>query len=247
MLITRDLTRFGGPSTMQLRGCSVKESLNKGDKLLFLFGERHTIKPYISRNILNAIALHDANALSCIGVEGEIVDNASWPHWDDMKAAYSHVNTRNLEILEQIVDGLLLWRHLTVFSFSTIVRLLRQLVPVESVDDPALRAQASGYTLQNEARLSEVQYFLRSSPLFEPTSHNRECLAMCKADVQWSEEFAEMEVNHKRDSVFVDKMMNLWARSGMEKPAILNAGFSHQYRIATLLPPDVSYIVIEQP
>jgi hypothetical protein len=45
----------------------------------------------------------------------------------------------------------------------------------------------------------------------------------------------------------VEKLLALWDRSGPDKVAVLNAGSSHQWRIARHLPPEVSYRHVEQP
>jgi hypothetical protein len=42
-------------------------------------------------------------------------------------------------------------------------------------------------------------------------------------------------------------MLALWDRSGRNRAAILNAGSSHQFRIARTLPAEVNFYHIEQP
>jgi hypothetical protein len=83
---------------------------------------------------------------------------------------------------------------------------------------------------------------------------DKECSIKAKVELQEEQEFAEHPYNVKRDDTFIEQMFQLW--NGVEaeknKPAILNAGASHQYRIARRLHSDekfrdVSYILIEQP
>jgi hypothetical protein len=93
---------------------------------------------------------------------------------------------------------------------------------------------------------------LRRSDLFElagfqPTAADRDRQIEAKVVLQIEQEWAEHKVNVARDEKLLENLLALWDRSGLEKIAVLNAGSSHQWRIARLLPPDVSYYHIEQP
>ena len=64
------LEQFGCPPVFNCRGTIKSHNPGRGQRLLFLFGERHGIKPFIKLNLLNAIDLCDLGILSCVGVEG---------------------------------------------------------------------------------------------------------------------------------------------------------------------------------
>jgi hypothetical protein len=65
--------------------------------------------------------------------------------------------------------------------------------------------------------------------------------------MQWEEEMAQEEVTRARDDQFIKAMRELWDQTGAGRVAILNAGTTHQYRIARLLPSEISFYHIEQP
>jgi hypothetical protein len=75
----------------------------------------------------------------------------------------------------------------------------------------------------------------------------RETQAVKKAEFQWEQEFAEEEINIKRDAAFIQNVLTRW--SDRTKAAILNAGCSHQFHISRKLKfeRELSFIHIEQP
>jgi hypothetical protein len=247
-----NLVPFGIPSGFQIRGSVVSHRLD-GRRLLILFGERHSVKASIRANLLNAVDLANLNAVSCVGVEGWSDPCDPFP-CEDMRQMYQEEKAKHEINVQALVDGILQRYRRRNFLFWKVLTLLLPSVPIESVEDSSLFMQVAGLECQYFGmRKDAIAYFLRASPLFEPDHPNRDTLIEAKALAQADHEFAEHDLNVERDDVFIEKMLSLWLRNGGEKPAILNAGSSHQYRIARRLRTDtnyvrdVSYVHIEQP
>jgi hypothetical protein len=239
-----DLTPFGFPHVFNCRG-TIKSQRRGGERLLFLFGDRHTIKPYIRENVLNAVDLCKLGIVSSVGVEG--LPGEELPG-REARAFYADQQTRHGDNTEAIIDAILGWLQCPDFLFWKTLTLLMPELTIESVEDRNLYDRAAGqnqwYSNQRRDRITNV---LRRSGLFHPNAEDRESRIAEKANLQWEQELAEAEVNLQRDQTFLDKMLRLWERSGTDKAAILNAGTAHQYRLARQLPPDLSYYHIEQP
>ena len=247
-----NLAKFGIPSDFQIRGSVVSHRLD-GRRLLFLFGERHSIKAGIRANLLNAVELSNLNAVSCVGVEGWADPSDPFP-CADMRQVYEEEKAKHGDNVQALFEGILQRNRRRNFLFWKVLTLMLPSIPIESVEDSGLFMQVAGLECQYFGmRKDAIVHFLRKSRLFEPDHPNRDTLIEAKALAQADHEFAEHDLNVKRDDVFIEKMLSLWERNGGEKPAILNAGSSHQYRIARRLRTDVnyihevSYLHIEQP
>jgi hypothetical protein len=81
----------------------------------------------------------------------------------------------------------------------------------------------------------------------EPTAADRDLQIDAKAALQFEQEWAEHEVNVARDRKMLENLLALWDEAGPEKVAVLNAGSSHQWRIARQLPDGIGYYHVEQP
>jgi len=244
-----NLTKFGIPTDMQIHGTITSHKLD-GCRLLFLFAERHTIKPGIRDHLMNAVNLCDRGLISCIGVEGWMDATTPCP-CDEVKRIYEEQKNQARDIAT-IIDGILKAYPRRNFLFWHILKLLNPSLKIESLEDSDLFAQVAGLEPQYFGmRKDAIACYLRKSPLFAAGDANREIYIEEKATKQAEQEFAEHDLNLKRDEVFISKMLALW--QGADKPAILNAGTSHQYRIARRLHndpnlmDDVSYVLVEQP
>jgi hypothetical protein len=239
-----DLSSFGFPHVFDCRG-SIKSQRRGGTRLLFLFGDRHTIKPYIRENVLNAVDLCKLGVVSCVGVEG--LPGKEFPG-REARAFYVDQQARLGDDTEAIIDAILGWLHCPDFFFWKTLALLMPELTIESVEDRDLYDKAADhnrwYSNQRRDRIIDV---LRRSGLFHPNADDRESKIAEKANLQWEQELGEDNVNLQRDQTFLDKMLRLWERSGTDKVAILNAGTAHQYHLARQLPLDLSYFHIEQP
>jgi hypothetical protein len=244
-----DLTCYGA-GVFNCRGTVWSKRLD-GQRLLLLFGERHNVKPFIRDSLLNAIELDKLGVLSCVGVEGH--PGKEIPGWEA---------TREFKVLEaahagddeKMVEGMLRALRRSDFYFWKILKLIFPDLMVESVDDASLCDAAGELTWERWrcARQDALRARLRQSDLFHATgfdssAEERDRQIEAKAALQIEQEWAEAEVNVARDRKMLDNLIALWDKSGPEKMAVFNAGSSHQWRIARLLPPEVSYYHIEQP
>jgi hypothetical protein len=240
------LDQFGYPITFNCRG-TIKSLRLGGQRLLFLFGERHGIKPYIKLNLLNAVDLYDLGVLSCVGVEGRpMADGETFPRPDVVQEFQSQQRQYGGNT-EAIIEAMLRWFQQPDFYFWNFLKLLRPSLPICCVEEPNLYARANCLNIQYNDRKATVAATLRQSDLFEFDPKHRECKIEEKANMQWEQEMAEEEVMRARDDQFIKAMRELWDKSGAGKVAILNAGTAHQYHIARLLPGEISYYHIEQP
>src|SRR5262249_18412871 len=131
----------------------------------------------------------------------------------------------------KLIDGMLRWfdgkRN---FYFWKTLSLLRPEMKIESVDDEQLCARAGNLEWQFlDRRREAIEAILERSDLFQQSNLDKPRIVKEKASIQAQQEWAEYEVNVKRDGVFVEKLRALWDRAGTGKAAILNAGCSHQY------------------
>jgi hypothetical protein len=244
-----DLQRYGA-GIFDCRGTLQSKRLD-GERLLLLFGERHSLKPFIRETLLNALELDKLGVLSCVGVEGH-------PDKDipgsEAKRAFEAMQAEHAGDDKKIVEGMLRAIRGHDFYFWKTLKLMRPNLVVQSVDDAALCNTAAGLAWARwcNDRQDCIRDRLRQSDLFQPsglnpTDDDREREIQAKVDLQFEQEWAEAEINLARDSKMLNNLLELWKTSGTEKVAFLNAGSSHQWRIARQLPPDVSYYHIEQP
>lgn len=246
-----DLASFCCTGVFHCRGKVVSSRLD-GPRLLFLFGERHSIKPYIRDHLLNVVDLCKLDAISCVGVEGWPSDDGAPFPGEDAEAAFNKQKACCRGNVQAIIEGMLSEFRVRDFYFWKTLFLLRPLLAplslvVESVEDLVLNREAAALEIQYCNRKDVIYHFLRRDSLFEPDGEGKEKAASARADKQWELEFAEEGVNLRRDQKFIENMLALWNRSGPDKAAVLYAGTSHQYRIARQLPLGISYYHIEPP
>jgi hypothetical protein len=241
------LDQFGCQADFNCRG-TIKSQRVNGRRLLFLFGERHSIKPYIKSNLLNAIHLADLGVLSCVGVEGRpLEDGQAFPRPDVVQEFQSHQRQHGTDA-EAVIEGMLKWFQRPSHYFWNLLTLLRPSLRIGCVEEPDLYCRAECLNMQYSGmRRDAIVEALRRSDLFEPCHPHRDYLIEEKANIQWEQEMAQEDVTLERDVQFMKAMLGLWERSGASKVAVLNAGTAHQYRIARLLPAEIDYYHIEQP
>ena len=246
-MVEIDLRHYGA-GIFNCRGTEWSKRL-EGQRLLLLFGERHSVKPFIHETLLNVIDLDKLGVLSCVGVEGN--PRTDIPGWE-AEQAFNALPAAYAGDDERIVESML--AKLCDSHFWKTLRLMRPNLVVESVDDEKLHdeAMAPRAVIRRFARKDLIDDRLRKSELFQspgwnPTTDERERNIQAKVDLQFEQEVAEEEVNVARDSKMLGNLWELWERFGTGKMAVLIAGSSHQWRIARQLPLDVSYYHIEQP
>jgi hypothetical protein len=103
MAVRIDLTLAGGPADFSCRG-TVQSQWLGGQRLLLLFGERHSLKPFIRDTLLNVIKLADLGVLSCVGVEGHPGTNIPGR---DAQRAFEALQKENGADDEEVVEGML--------------------------------------------------------------------------------------------------------------------------------------------
>jgi hypothetical protein len=247
MTTTIKLDCFGCSTAFNCRG-TIKSQRLGGPRLLFLFGERHGIKPFIKLNLLNAIDLCDLGVLSCVGVEGRPLEDGEAFPAPDVAQEFQSQQEQHGGNVEAVIDRMLKWFPRPGFYFWNLLTLLRPSLLVRCVEEPGLYCRADWFNVQySSMRREAIIESLRRSALFEPDHPHRECRIAEKANMQWEQELAQEEITRARDEQFITAMIKLWDESGAGKVAILNAGTAHQYRIARLLPGEISYYHIEQP
>lgn len=249
MAMTIDLTLAGGPADFRCYGTIQSQRLGSR-RLLLLFGERHSLKPFIRDTLLNVIKLNKLGVLSCVGVEGH--PGKDIPGWEAQRT-FASLRSEHGGDDEKMVEGML--RALggrDSYFWKTLVLMCPSLA-VRSVDDGQLCDRASALEgLWCSQRHDHIRESLRRSVLFEAagfesTLADRERQIDAKVALQFEQEWAEHEVNVARDGKILENLLALWDRSETDKIAVLNAGSSHQWRIARHLPLDISYYHIEQP
>lgn len=253
-----DLAKFGIKSD-GLAGTVVSQSLT-GRRLLFLFGERHTIRAGIKAHLLNALRLYDQGAISCVGVEGWKDPTGPVP-CDMITEIFNSQKAQHGENEAATVEAIVRDYGPNNYVFWKTLTLLRPKLAIRSVEDPKLFHRAGFITATSvQDRIAVIATFLRQSKLpfsqhtiLPRTPEQEDTIIECKAMVQGMEEFGESELNYQRDEAFLANIQRLWGEVGPEKAAILNAGVSHQYRIARQLRTnpayrdEYSYVLIEQP
>jgi hypothetical protein len=243
-----DLTRYSA-GIFTCRGTVWTKRL-EGRRLLLLFGERHGLKPFIREALLNAIELDKLGVLSCVGVEGH--PNKDIPG-SEARQSFQELQATHADDDEKMVEGMLRAIRGRDYYFWKILTLMRPDLKVQSVDDAALCDRASDLEgLWGYCRRDSIRIRLSQSSLFETrglnsTAEDREREIDAKVNLQYEQELAEAEVNVARDGKMLSNLLAFWDSAGTDKVAILNAGSSHQWRIARQLPSDVSYYHIEQP
>jgi hypothetical protein len=243
-----DLTRYGA-GVFNCRGI-VQSQRPRGRLLLLLFGERHSLKPFIRDTLLNVIDLDKLGVLSCVGVEGH--PDKDIPGGEACRAFESLQKEHGADD-EKLVEGMLrALRGRNYYFWKTLV-LVRPDLKVKSVDDRALCDRAAALEgLWGGPRYAYIRDRLRRSVLFEaagvdPAPADRDLQIDAKVALQFEQEWAEHEVHVSRDGKMLENLLALWEEAGPEKVTVLIAGSSHQWRIARQLPDDISYYHIEQP
>jgi hypothetical protein len=241
-----DLTQFGLTGVFHVRGTLMSRRAESGSPPLFLFGERHSLKQYILANLQNAVDLANLGAISCVGTELIRSDPTA-----DASAAvlFQDLQKKLQPNTEAVIAELLRSFPQQGVFFSRVLPLLLPFVAIESIEDSALFQQANELIKQYMQRRCFIAHVLSESSLFESEAgrDERANAIHLKAELQCEYEWAEAPINCKRDIKLVDNMLALWSKAGRDRAAILNAGSSHQYRIARTLPRDMNYYHIEQP
>src|SRR5262249_34379855 len=139
-------------------------------RLLLLFGERHSLKPFIRDTGLNVVDLDKLGGLSCVGVEGDT--NNEIPGWE-ARQAFETMRAGHADE-EKGVEGILGGIRGPDFYFWTALTLMRPELPVRSVHDPALceAAGGAGWELWRNARRDVIRCRLQQSGLFEASGFN---------------------------------------------------------------------------
>jgi hypothetical protein len=249
MAVSIDLTLAGGSASFGCHGTIQSQRLG-GRRLLLLFGERHSLKPFIRDTLLNVIELDKLGLLSCVGVEGH--PGKDIPGWETQRR-FESLQRESGGDNEKMVEGMLRAFIGRDFYFWKTLVLMRPNLKVQSVDDGELCDRASVLEgLWCNQRHDHIRERLRQSDLFqvagvESSPPERDRQIDVKVAVQFEQEWSEHEVNVTRDRKMLDNLMALWNQSGPEKIAVLNAGSSHQWRLARLLPAEISFYHIEQP
>jgi hypothetical protein len=245
-----DLSKFG-LAGFRPRGTVIRKRLD-GEKLLFLFGERHKIAPAIYENLLTTLDLYERGRLSCVGMEtwwqpGDVPSDDVKELWEGTLATCeADVRTRIPTLMKQFrmppAGG----------YYAALLLLLGLSVPCRSVDDEVLYKECYVRSLTTrQDRSGDIARFLQGALADGyPDAQYKDEDVYRMAEVQEDDEFAIADVNLGRDAKFLSNMLALWKEAGEDKPAILNAGVAHQYRIALTLErdhKDISYVLLEQP
>jgi hypothetical protein len=246
-VIPIDLSRYG-KGNFNCRG--TLQSKNPGDRLLLLFGERHSLKPFIRDTLLNTIELDKLGVLSCVGMEG--CPSREIPG-SEARRAHEALKKEHGDNDELIVEGMLRAFKGRDFYFWKTLVLMRPDLKGESVDDKDLCEQASGLEgIWCSQRYDQIRVRLEQSDLFgvggidtSTEERNRQIQAIAK--LQFEQEWGEHPLNVARDRKMIENLMVLWDQSWPNKIAVLNAGSSHLWRIARQLPTGVGHYHIEQP
>jgi hypothetical protein len=257
-----DLTQFGPLGSFPFRGTVKQAQFVQGSPVLLLFGERHTLKPFIRANILNAIDLWDRGLVTCVGAEGPWPEEPAWCGTKLLPKILEELKEEPSVTTEKLVDGLLSRFPSKNTFFTKVLRVLRPELPVTLAEDQSLYARTkpleAEYTMNRVERIYEA---LIKSDLFLPLEgiywepdeaakrSVREAQARQKAEFQWEQEFAEEQINYERDEAFIANTLKLFESMNRTKAAILNAGSAHQHHIARKLGREksMSFIHIEQP
>src|SRR5262249_26645814 len=138
----------------------------------FLFGDRHTTKPLIRNNILNAIDLWNRRILSFVGVEGLFKkDEPVWCYQTRLEDIYKDLRNQHGDMNDKLVEGLLAsLPDQQCFFFAKILRLLLPDLPLDSIEDQALNSKAEALHLTYENRLRLIHTTLDQAELYLPTS-----------------------------------------------------------------------------
>src|SRR6516165_5513393 len=192
MAATIDLAMAGGPAAFTCRGTIQSHRLGTR-RLLLLFGERHSLKPFIRNTLLNVIELDKLGLLSCVGVEGH--PDQDMPGWE-AKRAFESLQTEYSGDDEKMVEEMLRALNGRNYFWKTLV-LMRPNLKVQSVDDSELCDRASA--LEGpwcSQRRDYIRESLRQSDLFEvagfeatPAERDRQIEA--KVALQLEQEWAE--------------------------------------------------------
>jgi hypothetical protein len=130
-------------------------------------------------------------------------------------------------------------------------------VPVEVVDDMGLYDAAGDI----ESEIKEGYIGRRQGELFEKLKAENPGVKDITLDMnareqaqtdpevikQFRDEFGDHAINKQRDAAMIANLMAKWAKLGVDKAAVLNAGRKHIDRIKSSLPADVRFICVVHP
>ena len=222
-----DLRLFGFSMTVECHG-KVEDRWDDGNRLLFLFGERHCDTDEKELNILNAVHLIDQAVAGCVGDEIPFADFANFEQADFERR--SGELSREHDSVNSVIAHEKSRAYLTTFfRFGETVKTLRPALEVHCVEDPAHRAEAS--RVIEAYQLRGISYPSEPFPGF-PT-------------------FEAHPIQEIRETAFIENMLALWDNTLLDprrpRAAILNTGSFHCPRIAARLKNlKISYIYISQ-
>jgi hypothetical protein len=257
-----DLTPFGSLGSFRFRGKLKRAQFVDGSPILLLFGERHSLKPFIRANILNAIELWDRRLVACAGVEGPWPEEPACCGMQLLSNVLQELQEETDATTEKLVDGLMSRLPAKNPFFTKILRALRPEFPVALAEDEALYEKTKPLEFDyTQNRVERIYEALMGSDLFFPLGDifweaddaakraARDAKARQKAEFQWEQEFAEEDIHYAREEAFIANTLKLLEQMDRTKAAILNAGSAHQYHLARKLSREksVSFIHIEQP
>lgn len=240
-----DLTDFGFAGKKYVFEGDVVEVKTDGERLLFLFAEKHKQLASIGPNIRNCIRLTDDGVVGYVGLE--------YNPEDHQLAKYSRTGNLNADveaIIQSDMDAVGEPR------FGTSVRRLTN-VPVEVVEDMDIWKVAEQIEYEIKERVisaKQVELFAKlkaENPQKKAITLDQQARNEAEADPEISKqfraEFGEDPINRKRDEAMISTLLSRWTDAGIEKAAVLNAGKKHIDRIKHMLPPYVRYIYVCQP
>jgi hypothetical protein len=144
-----NLQPFGFTAVFHCRGRVVSSRFD-GRRLLFLFGDRHTMKPFIRQHLLNVFELCKLGAISCVGVEGRPKDDTAPFPGTEVEAAFERLRNQFNGDVPAIIEGMLKWfgarRDFCFWKTLFLLRksaLIQPALTVESVEDEALNSEVA--------------------------------------------------------------------------------------------------------
>jgi hypothetical protein len=198
----------------------------EGDRLLFLFDEAHTDKAAIRLSLLNALRLWELGVLACVGVEEFPYYFAGWTQTViEQRSAQLFQDHGNDEgVIQRRMEGD--GQHL---KFGKTLKFLRPQINVRSVEDFELHARIKWIDHRSRGLIDNM-------PPEAPPEARQAAADLIRR------EFDQCTTNLERDAAFLKTLLPWWQQIDPSKAAILNAGTSHQERIAQKLDENIRYI-----
>lgn len=240
-----DLSEFGFVGKKILFEGKISKK-NSGNKLLFLFAETHKEPTSIGPNIRNCIRLIDEGIVSYIGLEFNPMD---------VDAPDKYTRTGELAADVDAIIKSDLHDHGEPRFGTTIRRLSDQIVEVTEDMTIWKEAEEIEFTIKekciDDRRVELFNKWMSENPKSKPASLDTRARAQAETDPkvieQFRVKFGDHEINMARDKAMVEKLFQRWAAEDSTKAALLNAGRKHIQRIIQILPPECSFIYIDQP